>query len=125
MAEQLTPEEHALVSNTIENIACTMGVTYGQAKESCLAAVAALAVEGRAPTGEFIAQQQKEAADNLLRAGPGAFCESCGHYASRHIGTRCTFYDGDPVDGPCICEGMSWCGVRMVMNSVTGPEAQQ
>lgn len=117
----LTPEQHDQVSATLKLISKSMGVTYGRAREACLAGVVALVAES--PSPEFLAQQREDAANNLLRAGPGAFCEGCGHYAARHIGTRCTFYDGDPIAGPCPCEGMMWCGVRMTMNSVTGPEA--
>jgi hypothetical protein len=117
----LTPEQHDQVSTTIKLIAESMGVTYGRAKEACVSALTTLAAES--PSPEFTAQQREGAVNNLLRAGPGAFCESCGHYAARHIGTRCTFHDGDPVDGPCICEGMEWLGVRMTMSSVAGPVA--
>lgn len=48
--EVLTPEEADLVSTTIKVISECMGVSYGRAREACLSAVAALAVEGRDKT---------------------------------------------------------------------------
>lgn len=39
----LTPEQHEQVSTTIKVIAECMGVTYGKAKEACVAALVGLA----------------------------------------------------------------------------------
>lgn len=50
MSEQLTLEEADLASTTIKVIAECTGVSYGRAKEACLAAIATLVVEGRDKT---------------------------------------------------------------------------
>lgn len=42
MVRQLTPEQHDQVSMAIHSIATAMGVSYGEAKRACLAAVASL-----------------------------------------------------------------------------------
>lgn len=49
-----------------------------------------------------------EAQQDLVNAGPGGMCDTCGHFALRH-------YSHDKCDGfpakPCPCDGMKWRGI--------------
>ncbi len=44
------------------------------------------------------------------RYGPGAFCESCGHFAGRHDEQGCHFDRHNASD--CTCLLMVWDGVE-------------
>lgn len=102
----LTPEQHDQVSTTIKLIAESMGVTYGRAKEACVAALVGL-----------VKTPEQLAAEDLFHAGPGGICEDCGHLAARHVGMKCAWPERD-----CPCKGMLWQGQRVTMNGGNGPE---
>jgi hypothetical protein len=59
-----------------------------------------------------------EALRSLRDAGPGAQCDDCGHFAHRHLDSRCRF--PRPEDNPCRCKGMKWQGQRFRMD-LNGP----
>lgn len=62
---------------------------------------------------------KKEASEDLYNHGPGGFCESCGHFAYRHVGYRCIFTRDD--GSSCACEGMKWQEHTIKMSFMNGP----
>lgn len=58
------------------------------------------------------AESLDRAERDLAEAGPGGFCEDCGHFAVRHIGSvPCDFPKAN--NEVCRCEGMLWKGERV------------
>ena len=43
--------------------------------------------------------------------GPGAMCDTCGHFAARHDEVGCHF-DRKPPQTDCGCAVMRWLGVE-------------
>lgn len=53
---------------------------------------------------------------SLWDVGPGAICDSCGHFASRHIPLSCEW-----PERKCACKGFSWQGFIFAMDGPRGP----
>lgn len=59
---------------------------------------------------------ERDAFKDLWDAGPGAICDSCGHFASRHIPLSCEW-----PERKCACKGFSWQGFIFAMDGPRGP----
>lgn len=71
------------------------------------------------PAGEMDSSQHVAAwtaMRDLRRAGPGACCAACGHFAARHAATTCRWPESD-----CPCPGMTWQGFIFAMDPYAGP----
>lgn len=93
----ISQADYDRLTETVMDLAEAMVATYPEDCDNEIFVSGGGAVEEK----EMLSEPQRP-------YGPGAFCDGCGHFASRHGPEGCM---GFP-DKPCRCPSMLWNGYR-------------